>query len=104
MLRAEQSPDGTWSVLHDDQVVVSGLSNAAVWREHARTLRALRGLEATLREAIAESKLAYGFNPNSYSFGCMNACNAAEQALENLRAALESDFAVTAEPALHEAK
>ena len=32
-LSIEQSPDGTWAVLHDGAVVASGLSNAAAWRE-----------------------------------------------------------------------
>jgi hypothetical protein len=58
------------------------------------TLRCFRKLEAVLREAIAESRLAYEFTANSYSFGCMNACIAAERALEDLRAALESAEAV----------
>ena len=53
--------------------------------EPARTLRALRGLSEALREAVAESKLAYRFSPSSYSYSCLNACLAAEQALEVLR-------------------
>jgi hypothetical protein len=52
------------------------------------TLRSLRKLEAVIREAIAETKLAYDFSANSYTFSAMNACIAAERALENLRAAL----------------
>jgi hypothetical protein len=47
-------------------------------------------LAAYLREAVAESRLAYEFNPTSYTFSAMSACIAAEQALECLRAALES--------------
>ena len=56
--------------------------------EHARLLRALRGLELSIREAVAESRLAYEFTANSYSFGCMNACLAADVALARLEDAL----------------
>ena len=58
--------------------------------ELARTLRAFRGLSEALREAVAESKLAYEFNPNSYSYSCLSACLEAERALEVLRNALEA--------------
>jgi hypothetical protein len=54
-----------------------------------RTLRALRGLSEALREAVAESKLAYEFNANSYSYSCLSACLAAERALDVLRETLE---------------
>jgi hypothetical protein len=47
-------------------------------------------LAAYLREATKQSRLAYGFNAPSYTFSAMNACIAAEQALECLRAALET--------------
>jgi hypothetical protein len=57
--------------------------------EPARTLRALRGLSEALREAVAESKLAYEFNANSYTFAAMTACMGAERALDVLREALE---------------
>jgi hypothetical protein len=57
--------------------------------EQPRTLRALRGLSEALREAVAESKLAYDFNTNSYSYSCLSACLAAERALEVVRDALE---------------
>ena len=58
------------------------------------TLRSLRKLEAVIREAVAETKLAYESNANSYSFSAMSACIAAERALDNLRAALaETDDA-----------
>jgi len=60
--------------------------------EASHTLRSFRRLEDAIREANAESKLAYEFNTNSYTFAALNACNAAERALENLRDALESDF------------
>ena len=45
--------------------------------ELARTLRAFRGLSEALREAVAESKLAYELNANSYSYSCLSACLAA---------------------------
>jgi hypothetical protein len=61
--------------------------------EHTRTLRAVRGLRTTLHEASAASKLAYELNANTYTFSAMNACIAAEGALDVLREALESDFA-----------
>jgi len=58
--------------------------------EQPRTLRAVRGLSEALREAVAESKLAYEFAANSYSFSAMNACMEAERALDVLREALEN--------------
>jgi hypothetical protein len=60
--------------------------------EPARTLRAVLGLGVALREAVAESKLAYELNANSYSYSCLGACLAAERALEVLRAALEESY------------
>jgi hypothetical protein len=60
--------------------------------EPARTLRALRGLSAALREAVAESTLAYGFTANSYSYSVLNACMGAERALDVLQDALEDSF------------
>jgi hypothetical protein len=57
--------------------------------EHRPTLRAYRILAEAVREAVAESKLAYEFNASSYSFSCMNACLEAERALEAVAAALE---------------
>jgi hypothetical protein len=51
-------------------------------------------LTAYLREAVAESKLAYRFRPNSYSFAAMNACIAADQALEVLIESLEASGAL----------
>ena len=47
---------------------------------------------ARVREAVAETRLAYGFDPNSYSFSAMSACMRAERALEILRDALEDSF------------
>jgi hypothetical protein len=58
--------------------------------EQPRTLRALRGLGEALRVAVAESKLAYELNTNTYSYSCLSACLAAERALELLRDALEA--------------
>ena len=45
------------------------------------TLRACRNLKENIRKAIAEAKAAYEFVPNSYSYGALNACLAAEAAL-----------------------
>jgi len=45
-------------------------------------------LAAYLREAAAQTQLAYTFGPSSYAYGALQACLAAEQALEALRAAL----------------
>ncbi len=69
--------------------------------EHARTLRALRGIESAVRRAAAESRLGYEFSANSFTFAAMGACLAAGRALEDLRAALEHDLAQT-EGAGHE--
>jgi hypothetical protein len=59
---------------------------------HARPLRALRGVLSASREALAETRLAYKFNPNSYSFSAMNACMMVECALNALQDALEDSF------------
>ena len=56
------------------------------------TGRAAARLAAELREAIDQAKLGYEFAPNSYSYGALSACLAAEQALSVLRAALESEL------------
>ena len=58
--------------------------------EQPQTLRALRGLGEALREAVAESRVAYEFAANSYSYSAMDACMRAERALEVLRDALEA--------------
>ena len=58
--------------------------------EQPQKLRALRGLGEALREAVAESRVAYEFAANSYSYSAMDACMRAERALEVLRDALES--------------
>jgi hypothetical protein len=47
-------------------------------------------LAAYLREAVAQSSLAYDFSASSYSFSAMNACIAAERAFECMREALVS--------------
>jgi hypothetical protein len=57
--------------------------------ERARTLRTFRSVSAAMCEAVAETKLAYEFSPNSYSFSAMGACRAAERALDLLEEALE---------------
>jgi hypothetical protein len=48
-------------------------------------------LAAYLREAIAEIRIAYSFVPNSYTYGALRACLAAEQALAVLRETLEAE-------------
>jgi hypothetical protein len=58
--------------------------------EASHILRSFRKLDAAVREAVAESKLANEFNANSYSFSAMSACIAAKRALELLRDALEA--------------
>jgi hypothetical protein len=57
--------------------------------EPAGTLRAFRSVSAAVREAVAETRLAYEFNANRYSFSAMSACMAAERALDLLEEALE---------------
>ena len=51
----------------------------------------LRSLVLAINTAMAESKLAYQFSASSYSFAAMNACIAAERALEVLRDALGAE-------------
>ena len=46
--------------------------------------------QAENRKAIAAAKTAYDFVPNSFTYGCLSACLAAEQALRVLQEALES--------------
>jgi hypothetical protein len=58
--------------------------------DRARTLRALNSVTAAVNLAVAETKLAYQFNANSYSFSAMDACMTAELALDRLREALEN--------------
>jgi hypothetical protein len=59
--------------------------------EAGYTVRPFRRLAAALREAVAQSRLAYEFGASSYNFSAMNACIAAERALEVLRDALEAE-------------
>jgi hypothetical protein len=54
----------------------------------SHTLRPFRKLETALREAVTESKLAYDFGASTYTFSTLNACIAAERALDVLRDAL----------------
>jgi hypothetical protein len=44
-------------------------------------LRTFRDLRRVLGEAVDQAKLAYEFSPNSYSYGALSACLAAEAAL-----------------------
>ncbi len=44
-------------------------------------LRTLRDLRRVLRGAVDQAKLGYEFSPDSYSYGAMSACLAAESAL-----------------------
>jgi hypothetical protein len=55
-------------------------------------LRTYRDLRRILRGAVDQAKLGYDFSPNSYSYGALNACLAAEQALGALQGALESEL------------
>jgi hypothetical protein len=66
--------------------------------ESSHILRCFRKLETAIREAVVESKLAYEFNANSYSFSAMDACIAAERALENLREALTEKAQLPPQP------
>jgi hypothetical protein len=61
--------------------------------DNARALRLCQQTQARVREAVEQARLAYEFAANSYTFAAMNACVAAEQALEVLRAALGDEFA-----------
>ena len=45
------------------------------------TLQAYRALCVHVSQALDQAKLAYEFSPNSYSYGALSACLAAEQAL-----------------------
>jgi len=54
--------------------------------------RALASLDNGLREAARQSRLAYEFSPNSYTYGSLSACLAAENALGVIRAHLSEDM------------
>ena len=51
-------------------------------------IRAAARAAAELRSAVREAKLGYAFSPNSYSYGALSACLAAEAALGVLAASL----------------
>ena len=53
--------------------------------------KAAARVASELRKAIEQAKLAYQFNPGSYTYGAMSACMAAEKALDVLREALEAE-------------
>jgi hypothetical protein len=53
--------------------------------------RALTSLDNAIREALRQSQLAYKFSPNSYTYGSLSACLAAENALDVIRAYLSED-------------
>jgi hypothetical protein len=55
--------------------------------------RALASLDKAIGEAVRQSRLAYEFFPDSYTHGSLNACLAAENALEVIRAQLSEDLA-----------
>jgi hypothetical protein len=61
-------------------------------RANQPLLRCFRNLESCLREAAAESKLAYEFSANSYTYAAMSFCMAAEQAVAALRDVLEEQL------------
>jgi hypothetical protein len=50
--------------------------------------RALASLENAVGEAVRQSRLAYEYSPNSYSYGSLSNCLAAENALNVIRAYL----------------
>ena len=47
---------------------------------------------AALNRAVAEAHLAYQFGPSSYTYDCLHACLAAEQAVAVLRDVLEEQL------------
>jgi hypothetical protein len=53
--------------------------------------RALASLDNAIREAVRQSRLAYDFSPNSYTYGSLSAWLAAENALGVIRAQLSED-------------
>jgi hypothetical protein len=55
-------------------------------------LRTYRDLRRILQRAIEQAKLAYQFNPGTYTYSAMSACMAAEQALEVLRDHMSDHF------------
>jgi hypothetical protein len=55
--------------------------------------RALASLDNAIREAVRQSQLAYEFVPDSYTYGSLNACLAAQNALDVIQAHLGEDMA-----------
>jgi hypothetical protein len=55
-------------------------------------LRTFRDLRRILRSAVDQARLGYEFSPNSYSYGSLSACLAAEQALAVLHDDLSDHF------------
>ena len=55
--------------------------------------RALASLDKAIGEAVRQSRLAYEFVPDSYTYGSLNACLAAQNALDVIRAHLSEDTA-----------
>jgi hypothetical protein len=53
--------------------------------------RALASLENAIHEAAKQSRLAYEFSPNSYTYGSLSACLAAQNALDVIRSYLGED-------------
>ncbi len=54
------------------------------------SLQAFRALRVHVSEALDQAKLAYKFSPGSYTFRCLNACLAAEVALDVLSDSLSA--------------
>jgi hypothetical protein len=52
------------------------------------TVKAAERARVELNKAVEQATLAYEFVPNSYTYGALQACLAAEHALEVLRSAL----------------
>jgi hypothetical protein len=55
--------------------------------------RALASLENAILEAVRQSRLAYEYSANSYTYGSLSACRAAENALGVVRAHLNEGTA-----------
>jgi len=55
--------------------------------------RAIASLDNAIREAVRQSRLAYEFFPDSYTYRSLNACLAAQNALDVIRAHLSEDMA-----------
>jgi hypothetical protein len=55
-------------------------------------IQTFRDLRRILRKAVDQAKVGYEFSPNSYSYGALSGCLAAEAALDVLRGALETEL------------